>query len=979
MDYPNWLKSQQEVADLSSVSWLLNPPSGFTAPQSDTFANVAFSLQTPPGSCQTLMPPRSHDGQSTYEGMLPETNSSANASSGTTLLDHPPQNFARQRGHNSGSGDDRSTSLRAGPEVCYPVRIQEGNPASHARLSASVPLSEPYTTEDVPNPGKAVLRDDLNFVALRPDETDSDHVCRVSFVLWVLLSGMSWHECGSLCPKVSDLWLQMIEGTDDVDEVWLWVDGDEEWIQQSGISGSYWSKFRVKLKEDWAAAQSALRRRMARSQVTACHVPKKTAYLTLEDHARLQEATLAQRCAAIDWLIRTSRRKEDSDFQLGLSSRSKFGLGNLIDWWFQDTSNLRLIAQFPEQPEAYKEFVEKRKAMGCKCLDQDWEKVSEWVRMMRWLRPEWNLDVACIYLYDCDACKIRAKGLWNRLYGNDHSRDTLLLPIQLAFSLVFVNKHWEYMDLKTSTSFAKAVAAKSLGPNAQREADECFWPLCSPGERDIKCPPWVNAYPEVMRDALVRISCEVGPHSGLHSLTPSGTLEREYLEQLPVGFADNAPNLVGLVGAVIWMVACRFVGGPWNWHDVWTNTVSTLLKFKSIVLPELVGTQLELRTHFQRLCTKHSPCFGDHNSDDAFWKIYSNIVVYVKSLNLGPKFKGCSICHAFYITATVELGFAVETSRTSRPGEPVPTENLLSSSLHTEGSSVIRHHRQEASSALASRPLRSQNLGSAKSADAEMDFWSLLRDTSLAPAERQQTFDAGIRKLVTLASSIGLRLPGDLIPAAVQRRPDLPASSFVDIVDIGANDGQETSTEPTEPRELLRFTEIIQEQHISAPSTQPGDVTTVIFNPAPNVDLKKRHKIARIKEILIEMLRAIDFPLHNRYLPWSMLEGDLQKHGYEITHWPSGVPRENDKGISTLSAGQVNKLYLALTQATDLDRPRFIRRVDQSTDQDKGMTPVPNGPGSKRRLEIVHNDGNGKRTRFKVITAEYYAGQSTDG
>jgi hypothetical protein len=75
----------------------------------------------------------------------------------------------------------------------------------------------------------------------------------------------------------------------------------------------------------------------------------------------------------------------------------------------------------------------------------------------------------------------------------------------------------------------------------------------------------------------------------------------------------------------------------------------------------------------------------------------------------------------------------------------------------------------------------------------------------------------------------------------------------------------------------------------------------------------------------------IEFPLHNRYLPWSTLEGDLQKHGYEITNWPSGVPRENDKGIHTLSAGHVHKLYLALTQARVEDRPRFVRRVDQST------------------------------------------------
>jgi hypothetical protein len=122
----------------------------------------------------------------------------------------------------------------------------------------------------------------------------------------------------------------MIEGNDDGDEVWLWVDGDEEWIQQNGSTYShrcFWPELK---EEDWVAAQSALRRRIERTQLTPRPVPKKTADLTLEDHARLREATPAQRFAAMLWLIRTSRRKEELDFQLGSSSRSKFALRVLI-------------------------------------------------------------------------------------------------------------------------------------------------------------------------------------------------------------------------------------------------------------------------------------------------------------------------------------------------------------------------------------------------------------------------------------------------------------------------------------------------------------------------------------------------------------------------------------------------------------------------------------------------------------------------
>ncbi|KIJ06152.1 hypothetical protein PAXINDRAFT_20642 [Paxillus involutus ATCC 200175] len=449
MDYQTLLR---EAADLSSFSWLLNPPVGDTAPQSDTFANVAFNLPTSPGSYTTLIPPRSHDSQSTYEGIFPETNSSANASSGTTLLDHPPQDFDRDHGDNSESS---GSSLRIGPEVSYPIRIQEGNPASHARLSASVPMRGPYTPEDIPNPGETVLCDDLNFVTLHPDGLGRDHVCRVSFVYWVLQRSLAWHGCDS-CPKARD----------------------------------------------------------------------------------------------------------------------------------------------------------------------------------------------------------------------------------------------------------------PIAPSTPRD------PVSSPFHRRSLSPP---------------------------------------------------------------------------------------------------------------------------QADD------------INGLYLSPS----------------------------------------------------------------------------------------LFDVALPLDDRQHRFNARLRELIARAAAADLHVPSHVlrIVARSDTQPAIPGSSSSNIVEVDTTEEQQTP----------------------ANSTQPGDVTTLRFNAAPIGDLKKRHKIAKIKEILIDMLREIDFPLHNRYLPWSTLEGDLQKHGYGITNWPSGVPRENDKGIHTLR--------LKIVPGS------FAVWINQ---QDQDMTPVHNGPGPKRRLDIAHNDGKGKRTKFKVTTAEYYASQSTD-
>ena len=56
-------------------------------------------------------------------------------------------------------------------------------------------------------------------------------------------------------------------------------------------------------------------------------------------------------------------------------------------------------------------------------------------------------------------------------------------------------------------------------------------------------------------------------------------------------------------------------------------------------------------------------------------------------------------------------------------------------------------------------------------------------------------------------------------------------------------------------------------------------------------------------------LGEIGFKLSNGRLPWSTLEGDLRKKGYMIVHWPEGVVRDRDKGVSGLSAEDADKLH----------------------------------------------------------------------
>ena len=115
-----------------------------------------------------------------------------------------------------------------------------------------------------------------------------------------------------------------------------------------------------------------------------------------------------------------------------------------------------------------------------------------------------------------------------------------------------------------------------------------------------------------------------------------------------------------------------------------------------------------------------------------------------------------------------------------------------------------------------------------------------------------------------------------------------------------------------------------------------------MFHSTSHGNSRKSRKIERIKHKLVDMLREqfshtqhvfgwliivhtgeIGFMLPKDRLPWSTLEGDLQKKGYTMLNWPKDVARDKDKGVSGLSAEDTNKLYNALFR--DERRLKFIR------------------------------------------------------
>ena len=125
----------------------------------------------------------------------------------------------------------------------------------------------------------------------------------------------------------------------------------------------------------------------------------------------------------------------------------------------------------------------------------------------------------------------------------------------------------------------------------------------------------------------------------------------------------------------------------------------------------------------------------------------------------------------------------------------------------------------------------------------------------------------------------------------------------------------------------------------------------------------------------------IGFRVPNDRLPWSALGGELEKQGYAIHNWPQGVFRKGDKGVYSLSAEEVDRLYHALF--SDEQRLQFVCRHDGMFLRCTSFlsdVPAENGERIAPLLDVAaSHEGNGssmpaagRQPRFRVTTQEMY-------
>ena len=221
--------------------------------------------------------------------------------------------------------------------------------------------------------------DDLAYDGLSAD----DPVCQEDYRMAVIFNAIriaTRHTChlwGRLCPKLRELWLEMIEGSDPTNDTWLWMDRDEQWLRRKFCKALVKCSFTgVDHKGDWLDAHSALRRRI--------HRPRNdTGYLA----QRIRNATPEQRVAAICWLTCNASRVKALAIELGRTPWGIFGPGEIVEDRRLEVDTIRrLWGAFPKDNAAWEGAAKKLEEDGCTCLNP-WaeERLRPWFNMLTWL------------------------------------------------------------------------------------------------------------------------------------------------------------------------------------------------------------------------------------------------------------------------------------------------------------------------------------------------------------------------------------------------------------------------------------------------------------------------------------------------------------------------------------------------------------------------------------------------------------------
>ncbi|KAI6097193.1 hypothetical protein F5141DRAFT_1220199 [Pisolithus sp. B1] len=433
----------------------------------------------------------------------------------------------------------------------------------------------------------SALADDERLIR-RPEEEPREGDWRMRFVWGVIrtvLDGVQWYAC----PRRREVWLSIIEGNAD-DDLWLWADGDTDWLAKHEKPYSRWLD-----PDDWLDAQSALRRR-----VTLQRYPPATAR-----NEKVRSATPEQRVSAIAWLIASSKAVVELFASHGRTPPTfrtpeiACTLDGIIGQHWH---------AFPSQTDAWENVLRKSEEDGCICSLADCRGMRQWFDMMVWLEDDIppNLEVG-------NKPCVRCRSLLKSRYDDITAKYTVTSSVSLldAFYDYFARSYRDNGDH----------VERLLSPADKLLAASTLEPLMKKHGCNMQYFPSVNRYPQCLRQGVTDLLC--------------GSCEND----LPT--AEHSENILDgahdpwvVLGIFVWATCCHSAstGEGTNWHDnKWHDSFSfhlhrSLQCLGMPMLPRLPSASLTLGYKLTQdraeECLLETPYFYPDEDDD-FDRVYS--------------------------------------------------------------------------------------------------------------------------------------------------------------------------------------------------------------------------------------------------------------------------------------------------------------------------------------------------------------------
>ena len=240
------------------------------------------------------------------------------------------------------------------------------------------------------------LKDDDNFLET---PSDRDKHRRLDFVYHVVV-----HHCARNKNLAHETWVKLFNNDTDLEEIWLWADGDEALLLTT--YGKWW--WRSCPHVDVQAAASALSRRLQRIQTYDTY----KATHQEDRQRRVQQEPLSTRLSVIAWLVITSKATRDSDTSRGFNIRETWDLECLIGDWYIHARYLTQDSNILDYDTST--FDGNMEADGHTCHQhfrmKSMAALRAWLKMRSFLNLEQRHDVIYLSLStnsQCKPCAIR--------------------------------------------------------------------------------------------------------------------------------------------------------------------------------------------------------------------------------------------------------------------------------------------------------------------------------------------------------------------------------------------------------------------------------------------------------------------------------------------------------------------------------------------------------------------------------------------